>query len=441
MIGTKRRSVSLSSNADDNPFQSKKAIAESPLSGQAASVSPSSEVETAATPPLDRRKAARQHVKALNTEFARWVQSQLRDHPDELWEDGVRDYLAQASDIQEKFTDVVNWLKAKSGSEGSMSILGIQSMEKKNSPQTNSKELKSVPGTCMFGMPSANAGLTPSSNTGASSTQASIFSSTASSAPSWSFGLSASTQALSQSANTAPTTSWSSGVSFDTKSVSSINTFSFSTSSNFGVPSNNQAVSVASTASFMSSTSSGIFSNSQTPLFGASKTDSQPSFMFGNQKSTALNDSAKEDVDEDNEPDQPSSPSVKRSEEKGIAVVHETKCKLYIKSTDPADKEPWKDKGAGKLFIKCEEGAGKGTKESKPRILVRNDVGKIMLNASLYPGIKTNLQKNAIVSILHTADDNEDSGKAVARTFLIRVKNEDERNKLADTIREHAPAT
>lgn len=43
-------------------------------------------------------------------------------------------------------------------------------------------------------------------------------------------------------------------------------------------------------------------------------------------------------------------------------------------STDPADKEPWKDKGTGQLFIKREEGASKGTKESKPRILVRNDV-------------------------------------------------------------------
>ena len=28
-----------------------------------------------------------------------WVQSQLRDHPDELWEDGIMDYLRQASDI------------------------------------------------------------------------------------------------------------------------------------------------------------------------------------------------------------------------------------------------------------------------------------------------------------------------------------------------------
>lgn len=36
-------------------------------------------------------------------------------------------------------------------------------------------------------------------------------------------------------------------------------------------------------------------------------------------------------------------------------------------------------------------------------------------------------------------DDSGANDKAVARTFLIRVKNEEERNKLADTIREHAP--
>lgn len=28
-----------------------------------------------------------------------WVQSQLKNHPDELWEDGLRDYLAHASNI------------------------------------------------------------------------------------------------------------------------------------------------------------------------------------------------------------------------------------------------------------------------------------------------------------------------------------------------------
>lgn len=36
-------------------------------------------------------------------------------------------------------------------------------------------------------------------------------------------------------------------------------------------------------------------------------------------------------------------------------------------------------------------------------------------------------------------DESGESGKAVARTVLIRVKNEEERNKLADIIHEHAP--
>jgi len=33
----------------------------------------------------------------------------------------------------------------------------------------------------------------------------------------------------------------------------------------------------------------------------------------------------------ENEEEQPSSPSVKKSEEKGVVVVHEVKCKLYVK--------------------------------------------------------------------------------------------------------------
>ena len=28
-----------------------------------------------------------------------WVQTQLQNHPDELWEDGVQDYLTHASNI------------------------------------------------------------------------------------------------------------------------------------------------------------------------------------------------------------------------------------------------------------------------------------------------------------------------------------------------------
>lgn len=47
---------------------------------------------------------------------------------------------------------------------------------------------------------------------------------------------------------------------------------------------------------------------------------------------------------------------------------------LCVQSTDPADKDAWKDKGTGQLSIKCKEGIDKGTKESRPTIVVRNDV-------------------------------------------------------------------
>ncbi|KAI9117953.1 hypothetical protein K1719_011095 [Acacia pycnantha] len=107
------------------------------------------------------------------------------------------------------------------------------------------------------------------------------------------------------------------------------------------------------------------------------------------------------------------------------------------------DKDVWKDKGMGQLSIKCKEGFSKATKESKPTIVVRNEVGKILLNALLYPGIKTSLQKNSLVAIFHTSDNVDGSGgdneSIVARTFLIRMKTEEDRNKLASVIQEHAP--
>lgn len=41
---------------------------------------------------------------------------------------------------------------------------------------------------------------------------------------------------------------------------------------------------------------------------------------------------------------------------------------------NPAADKAWKDMGVGQLSIKCKEGADKASKESKPTIIVRNDV-------------------------------------------------------------------
>ncbi|KAH1223396.1 Nuclear pore complex protein Nup50 [Glycine max] len=297
-----------------------------------------------AAPPLDMKRAD-------------WVQTQLKNHPDELWEDGVRDYLDHASSIMEKFSDVVNWLKANATkAENLAADAGVAFSGKKLLPEVINKENKP------FG---EKTGSTP----------------------------------------------------------------------------------VSTATNFTSSWSPGLFSNSQ-GIFGfgnQSSAISNQSLPPSNQSLAPSNHNASDDVDGENELEQPSSPSVKKSEEKGVAVVHEVKCKLYVKSSDPADKDVWKDKGMGQLSIKCKEGVSKATKESKPTIVVRNEVGKILLNALLYPGIKTNLQKNSLVTIFHTSGNIDGSGgdndSVVARTFLIRMKTEDDRNKLASTIQEYAPVS
>ncbi|XP_028799207.1 uncharacterized protein LOC114754587 isoform X3 [Neltuma alba] len=290
---------------------------------------------------MKRAESSQQHVRALNTQFASWIQTQLKNHPDELWEDGVRDYLTHASSIMEKFSDVVNWIKSNAVKGENLPPATNSLAAKKPFPEVASKENN------IFGQKTVSPPVSTATNS---------------------------------------TISWN---------------------------------------------PPGMFSNNQTPV------------LFGNQSSALSKGDASDDVDEaEDELKQPSSPSVKKSEEKGVVVVHEVKCKLYVKSTDPEDKDVWKDKGMGQLSIKCKEGFSKATKDSKPTIVVRNEVGKIHLNALLYPGIKTNQQKNSLVAIFHTSDNVDGGGgdeSVVARTFLIRLKTEEDRNKLASVIQEYAP--
>lgn len=302
-----------------------------------------------------RAELSRRHVRALNSQFASWVQSQLQNHPDELWEDGVQDYLDHASNIKEKFSDIVNWLKANASKGESVFGFNSQDALKKSVFETKDNPIKLVKEQSSFGIKE------PTSSGTKELPAFGVF-------------------------GTIPSSSWSSG---------------FTTQSPF-------------------------------------------SFGLGSQTAAPSNNDASNDLDGEEELQQPSSPSVKKTEEKGIIVVHEVKCKLYLKSSDPADPSAWKDKGTGQLSIKCREGVSKGSRESKPIILVRNDVGRILLNASLYPGIKTNMQKNSIVAIFHTAgesgiDGGENNG-VMAQTFLIRTKTEDDRDKLASAIQEYAPA-
>ncbi|GJZ72598.1 putative reverse transcriptase domain-containing protein [Tanacetum coccineum] len=107
-------------------------------------------------------------------------------------------------------------------------------------------------------------------------------------------------------------------------------------------------------------------------------------------------------------------------------------------STDPADKDTWKDREAhDNYLLNAKKVLPKAPKTPNPRFLLEMI---LLVNALLYPGIKTSLQKNSIVVIFHTADDNgSENNNIVARTFLIRTKSQKDRDKLAAAIKEYAP--
>ncbi|XP_065858159.1 nucleoporin NUP116/NSP116 [Euphorbia lathyris] len=442
MKGAKRFAAAESlPDTNDTALRNKRILAGSSFDVYRAE---SSQQPSTDIPPLDPKRAesSRQHVRALNTQFASWIQAQLKNHPDELWEDGTRDYLAHASDIMDKFSDVVRWLKANAVKGGSAAA--SLTIEKKTEPEIKNNDNKLFHGKTGIISPATNTSFSTSWSSGALSNNQSsggLFSSSQSpnllpsSQNSGLFSNSQSTGFFSKDqtsglfsnsqSSEVPSANQSSGLFSSSQgfgaSITNHSSGLFSNSQSTGLFSNNQ-----STGLFSNNQSTGAFSNSATPI------------LFGAQNTASTNHNTSDVADDENELERPSSPSVKKSEETGIVVVHEVKCKLYIKSSDPADKDTWKDKGTGQLSIKCKEGISKGTKDSKPTIVVRNDVGKVLLNALLYPGIKTNAQKNSLVAIFHIAGDD---GVVAARTFLIRTKTMEDRSKLETAIQEYAPAS
>ncbi|CAL9130586.1 uncharacterized protein LOC135627743 isoform X1 [Musa acuminata AAA Group] len=399
--GAKRAALTSDASADAG-LQSKR-VMDAPSFG--VHRVESSHQHLMAGPTLDpqRAESAHRHVRALNSQFASWVQLQLQSHPDELWEDGVSDYLSHASHIMENFKDVVDWLKAKSAKQKSVSIAG-STTDDNNTVDVFENNKKLMHSNISNGFAKQQTTTSMPSLQKSSPQSSGLFS-------------------FSQKPDFA-------GSSSSQKSLFTVS------ESNKATDVTNGVVKQMTPASFPSfhdsgSQSSGLFSFSQKPAFSGMQGDATKVEVSG-------------DVD-DEEDDQkkPSSPSLEKAEEKGIIVVHEAKCKVYVKPDDPADKA-WKDMGVGHLSIKCKEGVEKATKDSRPTIVIRNDVGKILVNALIYHGIKMNIQKNTIASIFHTAGGGHgagaDSKDIVARTYLLRLKNEEETTKLATAIKDHTPS-
>ncbi|KAG9145112.1 hypothetical protein Leryth_008904 [Lithospermum erythrorhizon] len=481
MRGTKRLAVSdsnsmLNDSSGKKVFGGWKTDSSRPESSQ-------TQQQQVSTLPFDMQRAdlSRQHVRALNTQFASWVQSQLQNHPDELWQDGARDYLNHASHIMEKFDDVVNWLK-ENVANGETGVVSGSDRKNIRTDIKDSNKSGAV-ATSLTGTTGSSWGFGGQNNVLSNSNGVDKPSSaTLGNA----LGGASSIDENNKSVGALPSTtgifggSWGSGgpKSSESKQISN----NLSSDKTINTPANTTASFGSTVASFGGTTPSfggtaasfggttpsfgGTAANfgstvasfgGTTPSFGGTTPslggswisgtsfNNNSPFSFGIQTSVASSQSlmpvtscgTNEEEDGEDAAEQPGSPSFKMTEEKGIMVVHEVKCKLYVKSTDP--ESGWKDKGTGQLSIKCKEGVPKGTKESKPTIIVRNDVGRVSLNALLYPGIKTNLQKNAVVAIFHSSGDGDDINSVVARTFLMRTRTVEDRDKLAAAIKEYAP--
>jgi hypothetical protein len=229
-------------------------------------------------PPLDHKRAVQclQNVRALNTQFSSWVQNQEREHLDELWQGGMEDYLKHATTIMAEFRDVVDWVKAKTSS----SMPGIL---------TSTNTASSLPAVTTA-KPSGNV-----------------------------------TSILQNVSNTSGAGGFWNQTSSFPPMTSSSGFNGMSSGLGFG-----SAHFKPTSAPLPMFPSFGVVSSA--PIF--SSPTPQPSLSISLPQSTPFSTvvhGTVEEADDREEIEEPSSPSLKRTEEAGIKVIHDVKSKLYIK--------------------------------------------------------------------------------------------------------------
>ena len=129
-------------------------------------------------------------------------------------------------------------------------------------------------------------------------------------------------------------------------------------------------------------------------LFGTSIQSGGFSFGSGLNTPLANPVSATTEVDtavgaaanDEDEPQRPSSPSVLDANDD---IVFSSKAKMYVQSRDADGKIQWKDLGVGELSVRKDESSdASGSDKKKARLCLRNTGGKLRLNSNIYKGIK-----------------------------------------------------
>jgi hypothetical protein len=119
-----------------------------------------------------------------------------------------------------------------------------------------------------------------------------------------------------------------------------------------------------------------------------------------------------EDGEEDGEPMMEPEKILRNEDDKDV-VKHEVPCKLFRLNTETKE---WGDLGKGSLRVTMDPDT------KKHRTLIRNTMGKILVNAYFYKTQKFDIVKNAIKFSAIVSDDD---GKAQMKNFMVKLKESD----------------
>jgi nuclear pore complex protein Nup50 len=170
-------------------------------------------------------------------------------------------------------------------------------------------------------------------------------------------------------------------------------------------------------------------------LFGASA----PGGAFGGASTSAVDD------DEDDEPPRPSSPSYQANEstedDQEHVVMRVNKVKLHTKKD--ASEPNWADRGVNSFEFRREKVASGDGGSKRCRLLMRNQIGKAVLNAALYAKMSAQLTekkmkdgsvvKNGVIVTLFNAE--EDNSKVMV---YLRFGKESDAKELHKLISENS---
>lgn len=375
-------------------------------------------------------------TKKLNKSFLTWTEHQIEENAVAVWKDAVQDYINYQNKLKEKYT------------KPSLSTDTETASSKIENKQENRKEEVISKITTTTVAPTSIAGTFTSSNLAVPAKNSSTVS--------FDFGTKPNSTSTNESANkvsftfgAAPMNSTTSSVAPSSASVSSTQGFdskpgfSFPGASGFSFnPGTSNTVNPTSSDTSKSgfsftfgNGSNNAFSNSAPSSFafgsslGTSNSNTSGGFggfgsvpSSGGAASVVAGTGGDEDGGEggDDEEGMPmlEPEKILRNDQDTDEILIELPSKLKV--FDKEDNE-WKEIGKGTFRIT------KDIATQKKRILVRNTMGKITLNANFYAGMKFDVVKGALrfSAVVAKMEKGKPTGETEFRMYLVKLSKEE----------------